>query len=257
MRNFFARLFAALSHALGRLRSGAAGAFQFAHDAVEEAVEPVTARLPWLRDRAADAGHAGASLAAGLLSLPGAVLGSILPRPAPGPQAVADDAVAYDDNRNGSIPPVPAKEMAALEAGAMAGQAIHAAAAALACGDDARAERHAANLPSNVRDWLVNLTPKQLARVIATDVYPLVAHVAGRSPAPGLPPVQAAPAPITDRDRMQKALAEIRRIARAERLEAVERATGGGRPAALPSLDEDDYVPEQRRSYQGPRPAFH
>lgn len=249
MRSFFARLFAALSHALGRLRSGAGAAWSFAHDAIEEAVEPVTSRLPWLRDRALDAGD----VVTGLLSIPGAVLGGLLPRPALTPQAVADDAVANDD----SLPSVPAKAMAALEAGAMAGQAIHAAAAALACGDDARAERHAANLPSNVRDWLVNLTPKQLARVIATDVYPLVAHVAGRSPAPGLPPVVAAPAPITDRDQMQKALAEIRRIARAERLEAVERATGGGRPAALPSLDEDDYVPEPRRSYQGPRPAFH
>lgn len=254
MRNFFAALAAYLSYALGRIGRSAGAAWRFTHDAIEEAVEPVVSRMPWLRDRAADAGHAGASLAAGLLSLPGAVLGSILPRPTPGPQAVADDAVAHDD-RNGSTPPFPAKAMAALEAGAAAGQAIHDAAGALACCDDALAKRHAARLPAAVRAWLFNLTPRELARVIATDVYPLVAHVEGRSPAPGLPPVTAAPAPITDREQMQRALAEIRRIARAERQEAVERATGGGRPAALPTLDEDDYVPPQRS--QGLRPAFH
>ena len=66
----------------------------------------------------------------------------------------------------------------------------------------------------------------------------------------------AAPAPITDREQMQKALAEIRRIARAERAETVALATGGGpRPAVLPTQD-DDYVPTRGAS-AGPRPAFH
>lgn len=185
----------------------------------------------------------------------GSTLGAMLPRRPVGPRDVADAAVAGDNTRDSSITPMPAKARAELETSAMVGSAIHAAAASLACGDDALAERQAAGLPSEVRAWLVALTPREIARLIATDGYHVVAHVEGRHPAAGLPPVPAAAAPITDRAQMQAALAEIRRIARAERLEAVERATGGGRPAALPTRD-DDYVPP-RPSRQGPRPAFH
>lgn len=115
------------------------------------------------------------------------------------------------------------------------------------------AQHYDLDLSAHVRAWLDTLTPKQIAAVAALDCFHIQAHVEGRSLAAGLPPVPAQPAPVTGRAEMQATLAEIRRIARAERAADVERATGGHRRPVLPADDEADYAPAQ----SGMRPAFH
>ena len=91
------------------------GGWDFLSDAFEEAVSPVTRRLPWLRDRARAAGRAidqGVEFAADAaavtaevaLRAPGAigrelgsVVGSMLPAPAMTGRAVAEGAANVDD----------------------------------------------------------------------------------------------------------------------------------------------------------------
>lgn len=179
-------------------------------------------------------------------------LSSLLPSGPVGPKAVADAAVEHDHTGF----QIPAATKAAMAATAMAGNRVIFAAAARTRGDKDMTSSLDAELPPHVRAWMDKLTPAQVAHLAGLDVFHVAAHVEGRSLADGLPPVPAAPAPITDKEQMRATLAEIRRIARAERAAEVERATGGHRRPTLPTPDEDDYVPP-RRAPQGPRPAFH
>lgn len=177
-------------------------------------------------------------------------MGGLLPRGPVGPKAVADDAVEHDHAGY----QIPAATKAAMAQTAMAGNAIQFAAAARARGDADMARSLDEDLPAHVRAWLDRLTPRQIAAVASLDCFHIQAHVEGRSLADGLPPVPAQPAPVTGRAEMQTALAEIRRIARAERAAEVERATGGHRRPVLPADDEADYAPVRAA---GMRPAFH
>jgi hypothetical protein len=166
----FRRFLAALLAALSRIRAGAGAAYGFLHDAVEEAVQPVADAMPWVRDRAVDAGHAGASLAAGILGLPGAILGSILPSPALTPQAVADDAVAHDDDSMGigGGGPIPAGDMFAT--------VIHGAACGLRDGGEAEFSRSLTWIPPHVASWLRSLDRKELEMACRLDPQDLVRH---------------------------------------------------------------------------------
>lgn len=178
-------------------------------------------------------------------------LGSLLPRGAAGPKQVADAAVEHDHAGY----QIPAVTKAALTATAMAGNRVLFSAAARARGDKDMAASLDAELPPHVKAWMDTLSPRQVAHLAGLDVFHVAAHVEGRSLAEGLPPVPAAPAPITDKEQMRATLAEIRRIARTERAADVERATGGPRRPVLPAEDEADYAPTARSG--GMRPAFH
>ena len=70
----FRSLLAFLRLALARAHGGLAAAYGFLHDAFDEAVEPFTRRLPWLRDRAVDAGHGLAFGTLAAAQVPGAIL---------------------------------------------------------------------------------------------------------------------------------------------------------------------------------------
>lgn len=103
-----ARIFAAIARALQ-------GGWSFLSDALDEVIEPVTRRLPWLRDRARAAGRIagqGASVAADAaavtaevaLRAPGAVarelgsvVGSMLPVPPVTGRTLAEGAAISDD----------------------------------------------------------------------------------------------------------------------------------------------------------------
>lgn len=106
--NFLARVLAAIANAMR-------GTWHFMSDAFEEAVSPLTKRLPWLRDRARAAGRLagqGASVAADAaavtaevaLKAPGAigrevgsVIGSMLPSPQITGRALARGAASVDE----------------------------------------------------------------------------------------------------------------------------------------------------------------
>ncbi|TXM97508.1 hypothetical protein FV242_31395 [Methylobacterium sp. WL64] len=177
--------------------------------------------------------------------------GSLLPRGTAGPKQIADAAVEHDHVGY----QIPAATKAAMTEAAMAGNRVSFAATARARGDADMAASLDADLPPHVKSWLDTLSPKQIAAVAAMDVFHIQAHVEGRSLADGLPPVPAQPKAVTGRAEMQAALAEIRRIARAERAAEVERATGGHRRPVLPAEDDADYAPV--RAGGGMRPAFH
>ncbi|ACS43941.1 hypothetical protein [Methylorubrum extorquens] len=104
-----------LARVLAAIAQAIRGAFTFMWDAVAEAAEPLTKRLPWARERARAAGRAldrGVSTAADVaavtaevaLKAPGAVarelgsvVGSMLPVPPVTGRAVAEGAAITDD----------------------------------------------------------------------------------------------------------------------------------------------------------------
>ncbi|MGU3286073.1 hypothetical protein [Methylobacterium mesophilicum] len=230
-RRFLAAFFAALARANSALR----GAYGFLHDAVEEAVEPVASSLPWLRDRAADAGQASASIAAGILSLPGAVLGALMPRPALTPQAVADDAVAHDDNLGGG--------------GVLSGDEIYAmhfqgAAEALRDRGEAGLALSLPYIPEGVAEWLRSLDRRQLEMACRLDPADLVRHATAERlsdcsrllpPPLHLQDTQAGLTPAEVTALVRKAKTRMAGEAR----EVAEMMKRGPRPVAEPSWDSE------------------
>ncbi|MCJ2136864.1 hypothetical protein MKK69_22900 [Methylobacterium sp. J-026] len=240
VRRFLAALFAALARANSALR----GAYGFLHDAVEEAVAPVADALPWLRDRAADAGQAGVSLAAGILALPGAVLSGILPRATPGPQAVADDAVARDECGLGNGGVHTADQIFATH--------HRAAAAALRDGGEAALKPFLPYVPEGVVTWLRSLDRRDLDVACQIPPAALVRHANANRLSectPMLPPplhlqpkVPAFDVEAVVREAKKKLAGQAREI------EAMSRRNI--RPLAEPTWDNEP-------SYTAPRPAMH
>lgn len=192
--SFISRLLAALSAAMAGIR----GFLGYAWDAIEEAAEPVTSRLPWMRDRVRDVGHVaalgggyalqGAGLA---LKAPGAVLGGvgsllglILPTAAATPQGVADGAVALDDS--GLTPP---------PLDAPFGRFVQGAAISLRDGDKLAFDRSLPYVSEPVAEWLKAMKREDLLTACELPPSVLERHVQAKTAAdrsPLIPPLPSA-----------------------------------------------------------------
>jgi len=267
---FFALIAAAIRNAFGAARRGLGSAVGFFGEAIAEATEPLTSRLPWLRDRAVDAAQTGAgysAIAAGVTldavgtaaDTVGATLGALLPHRPAGPKEVADAELANDNSEPAADPlaHVSPEARAALTSAALLGGAIQLAAKARSEGDAAMAEYYYQDLPPAVAQWLVGLSPRQLVLIGTLSCFHAAAHVEGRSLHAGLPPVPPAPKQATSGEEMRRMLAEIRERARTDRAEVAAMSLRGPRPAVLPTDDDEaDYALPRRAAGPSPRP-FH
>lgn len=255
--SFISRILAALARAASYLRHG----FQFLWDAVEEAAEPVTRRLPWMRDRARDVGDAavigggyalqGAGLA---LQAPGAVLGgigsllgSVLPSPAATPQGVADGAVAIDDS--GLTPP---------PLDAPFGRFVHGAAVSLRDGDRLAFKRSLPYISEPVAEWLKAMSREDLLTVCELPPSVLERHVQATTAADRSPLIPALPTASERRDEydaeaIATVLSKARRNLAGSRAEAASLESRGTVRRTLPVFDADpadlDVAPRRRSGY--------
>lgn len=240
----FARIFAALARALTAIKGG----FRFWWEAVEEAAEPITQRLPWFRDRARDVGNAavlgggyalqGAGLA---LQAPGAVLGgiggllgSILPSPAATPQGVADSAVAADDS--GLAPP---------PLDAMYGRFVQGAAISLRDGDLLAFERSLPYTSEPVQEWLKAMPRRDLLTVCELPPAVLERHVMAKTAADRSPLIPELPSASErrdeyDADAIQALLSKARAIRNRNDAGARALATFDAAPADVDGVEGVD-----------------
>lgn len=259
--SFFARFLAFLARIAGGARGAMLGAYSWLASSVEEAVEPVTRRLPWLRDRAEAAGNGlvagagyGAIAAAALVRAPGAVLrevgsivGSILPAPALTPQAVADDAVAQDDT---TAPSAPTGETPIF------GLFIHGAAQALQTGGEAAFARHVDMISEPVASWLRSLSPRDLAVAVKLGPHALQRHINAEGVNDGHPMLpsyraHSAEAAAAYADATVDAmLAQARRNRLGELREVAAMSVRGARPLPEPTWDDEpSYAPTTRYAH--------
>lgn len=251
--SFLARLIAMLSRALGAARNGLSNACGWLHDAASEAVEPVTSRLPAVRDAALAGAGYGAIAAGAALRAPGAILGSvlgrILPSPAPTAGAVADEAVARD-NRKAAGAAAPALDMNV--------SMFHSAAEDLRLGGPAAMKKYAPYVPEFAADWLKGLSRRDLDVALRLDPATLYRHAMAEREAdttPLLPPpahlrpdyVQTLIYSAAELAAMQ---AQAKRNLAGSAREAASMATRGSRPRPEPVWDD---VPD----YAAPAPAMH
>lgn len=254
----FARIIAALARAAAMLGRG----FTFLWDAIEEAAEPITSRLPWVRDRLQDAGNAavigggyalqGAGMA---LQAPGAILreigsvvGSVLPSPAATPQGVADGAVAAD---NSNIEP-PAAE------GPLFGVLVRGAAIALRDGDRAAFQRSVPQISEPVRDWLLAMRREDLMTVCELPPAVIDRHVTAERDADRSPLIPRLSSASERRDEydaeaIAMMLTKARRNLAGSRAEAIALESRETVRRALPVFDAgpDDFdtAPRRRSGY--------
>lgn len=262
--SFISRILAAISAAMAGIR----GAFAFAWDAIEEAAEPVTRRLPWFRDRVRDAGHAsaiGASYAvqgAGLaLQAPGAVLrevgsilGSVLPSPAATPQGVAAGAVAMDDARQ-PVQAAPRRyvDVSSERYGRKEDDAVEVQLWAKAMRKrDRSLVKQSEGIAPQVFAWLSSCTPEQLLRIEQLPASRVLAHLLPERdsdmsqllpPAVGIERLDAGPDANEIMHRLGLSDEERRKYLPAGEFKASRR------PAAAAEQDNEE-------AYLGPVPVF-
>lgn len=245
IRHVFRQIFAHIIAALGAARHGLAGAYAFLHDAVEEAVEPVTTAWPGVRDRAVSAGVSLAAGAGRALAFPAAFLdglGSIRRAAAPTAQSVADEAVAED--RIGGAP------VHQLDMGVTL---LHAAAESLRHGGPSELRKFGTHIALHVQEWLAGLSRADLDTAIRLSPAVLFRHAHAETLAdttPLLPPpLHLRPDANADIEAMKaKALGYLA----ASRAEVAAMATRGPRPAPALAYDEADEA-----DYSYARPAYH
>ncbi|MEG9500297.1 MAG: hypothetical protein MIN69_00225 [Methylorubrum extorquens] len=275
-----ARIFAAIARALQ-------GGWSFLSDALDEAIEPVTRRLPWLRDRARAAGHIagqGASIAADAaavtaevaLKAPGAigrevgsVIGSMLPAPAVTGRALAEGAIVSDEEiqrmmDEAGVTDIP--HCPHINFGDMLQWALK----DYRDGGEKALARHMACVSESAADWIRSLSYAETETALSLAPDALLRHSLPEKPSdvcPLLPPVvSVAPAPkpkpsasLVSKEEFAAMVAQSKRNARAigpAVAEAMKQV-----PSVAPSRPEPrfdataDDAPVYGRGYR-PRSAY-
>ena len=269
--NSLARVLAAIANAIR-------GAFTSIWDAFDEAVSPVTKRLPWLRDRARAAGRAidqGVSATADAAAItaevalraPGAVarevgsvIGSMIPVPPVTGRALAEGAAVTDEELKRIVDSVPADEDGFFERQrpfVHFGHFIQHAVEAYRTGGEKALARHEQAVSKPVTDWIRSLSEAELdaALKIAPDVMKRHSEATREEElSPLLPPIlPVKPACVVSDEEFAAMAAQVKRNRRHDRdgYDEMMKRGPGARPeprfdAGEPPVYGRDYRPRPR-----------
>lgn len=277
--NTLARIFAAIARAMS-------GAWTFVSDAFEEAVSPVTRRLPWLRDRARAAGRAidqGVSVAADAaavtaevaLKAPGAigrelgsVVGSMLPSPQVTGRSLAEGAVATDEEIQRMVDAAaPGADFERQRPRPGFGHFLQHAVEAYRDGGEKALAPHVRWISEPAADWIRGLSHTEIETALAiapdalmrhampekkADVSPLLPELLPVGPAPKVDPT------LVTEEMKADILARAKRSMRGEREAVAEMAKRGPAAPTRPEPRFDatpDEAPRYARGYR-PRGAY-
>lgn len=276
--NSLARIFAAIARAMR-------GAFGFVSDTFDEVFEPLTKRLPWLRDRARAAGRLagqGASVAAdaaaitaeAALKAPGAigrevgsVIGSMLPVPPVTGRALAEGAAISDEELKRIVESVPADEDGFFERQRPKvglGHFLQHAVEAFRDGGERALAPHVRWISEPAAEWVRSLSHTQIEAALAMAPDALKRHVTPEKQADISPLLPALlPAPTVDptlvtEEMKADIIARAKRSMRAEPQAVAEMMKWGPAAPTRPEPRFDatpDEAPVYRRGYR-PRGAY-
>lgn len=271
-----------LARVLASIARAIRGAFTFIWEAVEEAAEPLTRRLPWLRDRARAAGRLagqGASVAADAaavtaevaLRAPGAVarevgsvIASALPAPTMTGRALAQGAADVDDEVQRMMADAGASDIPHRPHVGF-GDMLRWAVEAYRDGGERGLAPHVRCISEPAAEWIrslshaqieaaLKLAPDALRRHVMpekrADVSPLLPECLPVGPAPKVDPI------LVTEEEKARIVAEAKRNLRNSGAEVAAMMKRG--PAAAPARPEPrfDATPDQMPRYaRGYRPG--
>ncbi|MFE1597380.1 hypothetical protein [Methylobacterium sp. ID0610] len=274
-----------LARVLASIARAIRGAFTFIWDAVDEAVSPVTKRIPWLRDRARAAGDAldrGVSTTADVvaataevaLKAPGAVarelgsvVGSMLPAPQITGRALAEGAAISDDEIQKMMDQAGVGEVIPHCPHVGAGHFLQHAVEAYRDGGERALAPHIRWISEPAAEWIRALSHSQIEAALAmapealkrhtmpekaSDVSPLLPELLPVGPAPKVDPT------LVTEEMKADIIARARRSMRGEREGIAEMMKRGPAAPTRPEPRFDatpDEAPVYRRGYR-PRGAY-
>ncbi|MBD8909510.1 hypothetical protein [Methylorubrum zatmanii] len=253
----------ALARVLAAIANAMRGAWSYLSDAFDEAIEPVTRRLPWLRDRARAAGRAvdrGVEVAADAaavtaevaLRAPGAVarevgsvIGSMLPVPPVTGRALAEGAAISDDEIQKMMDAAGVGDVIVHRPHVGAGHFLQHAVEAYRDGGEKALAPHIRWISEPAAEWVRSLSHTQIEAALAmapealkrhtapekaSDVSPLLPTLLPVGPAPTVDPT------LVTEEMKADILASAKRSMRGEREGVAEMMKRG--PAASPTRPE-------------------